>query len=83
MISIEDRRFYSNEGIDLRSLGRAVLHDVLGGGGIEGASTIEEEFVKNALQAQSKRTIFEKIERQRWRSISTTAGARKRSSPST
>jgi penicillin-binding protein 1A len=61
VISIEDKRFYSNEGIDLRSLGRAVLHDVLGGGGIEGASTIEEEFVKNALQAQSKRTIFEKI----------------------
>jgi penicillin-binding protein 1A len=61
VISIEDRRFYSNEGIDLRSLGRAVLHDVLGGGGIEGASTIEEEFVKNALQAQSRRTIFEKI----------------------
>ncbi len=61
VISIEDKRFYSNEGIDLRSLARAALHDVLGGGGVEGASTIEEEFVKNALEAQSKRTIFEKL----------------------
>lgn len=61
VISIEDKRFYSNEGIDLRSLGRAVLHDVFGGGGVEGASTIEEEFVKNALEAESKRTIFEKL----------------------
>lgn len=61
VIAIEDKRFYSNEGIDLRSLARAALHDVLGGGGVEGASTIEEEFVKNALEAQSKRTIFEKL----------------------
>jgi penicillin-binding protein 1A len=61
VISIEDKRFYSNEGIDLRSLARAALHDVLGGGGVEGASTIEEEFVKNALEAQGKRTIFEKL----------------------
>lgn len=61
VISIEDKRFYSNEGIDLRSLGRAVLHDIFGSGGVEGASTIEEEFVKNALEAESKRTIFEKL----------------------
>jgi penicillin-binding protein 1A len=61
VISIEDKRFYSNEGVDLRSLGRAVLHDVFGGGGVQGASTIEEQFVKNALEAQSHRTIFEKL----------------------
>lgn len=61
VISIEDKRFYSNEGVDLRSLGRAVLHDVIGGGGVQGASTIEEQFVKNALEAQGKRTIFEKL----------------------
>jgi penicillin-binding protein 1A len=61
VISVEDKRFYSNEGVDLRSLGRAVLHDVIGGGGVQGASTIEEQFVKNALEAQGKRTIFEKL----------------------
>lgn len=61
VIAIEDRRFYSNEGIDLRSMARAAVHDIFGGGGVEGASTIEEEFVKNALEAQSKRTLFEKL----------------------
>ncbi|MHB2000733.1 MAG: transglycosylase domain-containing protein [Solirubrobacteraceae bacterium] len=61
VISIEDKRFYHNSGIDLRSMGRALLHDVLGGEGLQGASTIEEQFVKNALGQQAHRTIFEKI----------------------
>ncbi len=61
VISIEDKRFYSNEGVDIRSLGRAVLHDVLGSSGVQGASTIEEQFVKNALEAQGQRTVFEKL----------------------
>jgi penicillin-binding protein 1A len=30
-------------------------------GAIQGASTIEQQFVKNALQAQSHRTLFEKL----------------------
>jgi len=34
---------------------------VLHRGGVQGASTIEEQFIKNALQAQSHRTIFEKL----------------------
>ncbi|MHB1859280.1 MAG: transglycosylase domain-containing protein [Solirubrobacteraceae bacterium] len=61
VIAIEDRRFYHNSGIDIRSMGRAVLHDLFGGGGLQGASTIEEQFVKNALDQQAHRTIFEKI----------------------
>ncbi len=61
VISVEDKRFYGNGGVDPRSLGRAFLHDVLGQGGVQGASTIEEQFVKNALSAQSHRTIFEKL----------------------
>ena len=61
VISIEDKRFYENEGLDFRSIARAFVHDILGGGGTQGASTIEEQFVKNALSAQSHRTIFEKL----------------------
>jgi penicillin-binding protein 1A len=61
VISIEDKRFYHNSGIDPRSIGRALLHDVVGGEGLQGASTIEEQFVKNALAQQAHRTIFEKI----------------------
>ncbi len=61
VISVEDKRFYHNSGIDIRGIGRAILADVLHGGAVQGASTIEQQFVKNVLQAQSHRTIFEKL----------------------
>jgi penicillin-binding protein 1A len=61
VISIEDKRFRSNSGIDIRGIARAFLQDILHQGAVQGASTIEQQFVKNALQAQSHRTIFEKL----------------------
>jgi penicillin-binding protein 1A len=61
VISIEDKRFRSNSGIDIRGIARAFVQDVLHKGTIQGASTIEQQFIKNALQAQSHRTIFEKL----------------------
>jgi penicillin-binding protein 1A len=61
VISIEDKRFYSNSGIDIRGIGRAFVQDVLHQGSVQGASTIEQQLIKNFLQAQSHRTIFEKL----------------------
>jgi penicillin-binding protein 1A len=61
VISIEDKRFMTNSGIDIRSIARAFFQDVLHQGSVQGASTIEQQFIKNALQAQSHRTIFEKL----------------------
>jgi penicillin-binding protein 1A len=62
VISIEDKRFETNSGVDVRSIARAFMSDVLHtGNGVQGASTIEEQFIKNVLQAQSHRTIFEKL----------------------
>ncbi|HEV7584708.1 MAG TPA: transglycosylase domain-containing protein [Solirubrobacteraceae bacterium] len=63
VISIEDKRFQTNSGIDIRGIGRAFVQDTLhkGSGSVQGASTIEQQFIKNALQAQSHRTIFEKL----------------------
>jgi penicillin-binding protein 1A len=61
VIAIEDKRFMTNSGIDLRSLARAFVADVLHGSAVQGASTIEQQFVKNALGEQSHRTIFEKL----------------------
>jgi penicillin-binding protein 1A len=61
VISVEDKRFYSNNGIDVRGIMRALLQDVLHNKPVQGASTIEQQFVKNALQAQTHRTIFEKL----------------------
>jgi penicillin-binding protein 1A len=60
IVSIEDRRFWTDPGVDLRGIARAVLSDVTGGQK-EGASTIAEQFVKNALSEQDNRTVFEKL----------------------
>ncbi len=61
VIAIEDKRFYHNSGIDFRGIVRAFLQDILHKRAVQGASTIEQQFVKNALQAQAHRTIFEKL----------------------
>jgi penicillin-binding protein 1A len=61
VISIEDKRFRTNSGVDVRGIARAFVQDVLHKGTVQGASTIEQQFIKNALQAQSHRTIFEKL----------------------
>ena len=61
VISIEDKRFLTNGGVDIRGIARAFLADIAHKGSVQGASTIEQQFIKNALQAQSHRTIFEKL----------------------
>jgi penicillin-binding protein 1A len=61
VIAIEDKRFRGNSGIDIRGIARAFVQDVIRQGSVQGASTIEQQFVKNALQAQAHRTIFEKL----------------------
>jgi penicillin-binding protein 1A len=61
VISIEDKRFRNNSGVDVRGIARAFVQDVVHKGAVQGASTIEQQFIKNALQAQSHRTVFEKL----------------------
>src|SRR4051794_374977 len=61
IIAVEDRRFITNSGVDIRGIGRAFFADVFGGGGTQGGSTITMQFVKNALTQQNNRTIFEKL----------------------
>jgi penicillin-binding protein 1A len=61
VIAIEDKRFETNGGVDVRAVARAFVNDIVHSGSVQGASTIEQQFIKNALQAQSHRTIFEKL----------------------
>jgi penicillin-binding protein 1A len=61
VIAIEDKRFETNSGVDVRAIARAFIQDIRHQGTVQGASTIEQQFIKNALQAQSHRTIFEKL----------------------
>ena len=60
VVAVEDKRFWSEPGIDIRGILRAITGDITGGA-TQGASTITEQFVKNALQEQGNRTIFEKL----------------------
>jgi penicillin-binding protein 1A len=59
LIATEDERFYQHSGIDMRSLGRAVLF--LGREG--GASTITQQLAKNLLGQGSKNYIMRVIEK--------------------
>ena len=61
IIAIEDKRFYTNDGVDLRGIGRALYQDVLAQKAVQGGSTIAQQFVKNALAAQDRRTLFVKL----------------------
>jgi penicillin-binding protein 1A len=61
IIAIEDRRFYTNAGIDIRGIGRALWSDLRAQQAVQGGSTITMQFVKNALAAQDERTLFNKL----------------------
>jgi penicillin-binding protein 1A len=60
IVSVEDRNFWTDSGIDVRSTVRAILADITGHSR-EGASTIAQQFIKNALAEEDNRTVFEKL----------------------
>src|SRR3954468_19064369 len=61
VIAIEDRRFWTNQGVDIRGIARAFFADLVSGKTVQGGSTITQQFVKNRLDAQGRRTVFEKL----------------------
>ena len=60
IVAIEDKRFFTNPGVDIRGIARAFTADITGGAR-QGASTIAQQFVKNALSEQNNRTVLEKL----------------------
>ena len=48
IVSIEDRRFFTEGGVDVKGMVRAALHDS-SGGSTQGGSTITQQYVKNYL----------------------------------
>jgi penicillin-binding protein 1A len=62
IVAIEDKRFWTESGVDFRGIARAFVDDIFHtGNGTQGASTITEQFIKNALNEAGHRTIFEKV----------------------
>lgn len=49
LVAIEDRRFYEHDGVDMQGFARALVTNLLAGGVEEGASTINQQYVKNYL----------------------------------
>ncbi|RDI75291.1 penicillin-binding protein, 1A family [Gaiella occulta] len=60
IVSVEDRRFYEHNGVDVRGIARAVWQDIRSQSVVEGGSTITQQFVKNAY-VTNRRTIARKV----------------------
>lgn len=63
-ISIEDKRFYQHQGLDLVRIGGAFLHNLKEGGITEGASTITQQYVRTIYlnnEKKLKRKIHEAL----------------------
>ena len=60
-VAIEDRRFYSHAGVDPVGIGRALLKNLAGRGGMQGGSTLTQQLAKNLFLTQ-ERTASRKIQ---------------------
>lgn len=49
LVAIEDRRFYEHDGVDIQGTARALVTNLAAGGVEQGASTINQQYVKNYL----------------------------------
>lgn len=59
-VAVEDQTFYTNFGIDIKSIARSAIADITKGHLAQGGSTITQQFVKNALLDPQK-TFSRKI----------------------
>ncbi|MBN8234646.1 PBP1A family penicillin-binding protein [Halobacillus kuroshimensis] len=63
VLATEDVRFYDHIGIDFQRIGGAILANITGGFGAEGASTITQQVVKESFLTTEK-TIKRKVQEQ-------------------
>jgi len=61
VIATEDRTFYSNDGIDVKSAVRALMSNVGAGGIDQGGSTITQQLIKNRFFKNPKRNLDRKV----------------------
>jgi len=55
-LAVEDKNFYTNPGIDLTGIARALWIDLRGGEALAGGSTITQQVARNLLMRQEERT---------------------------
>lgn len=61
MVSIEDRQFYKHDGVNLMSVGRALMANLKAGKVVEGGSTITQQLAKNLFLDGADRSLTRKI----------------------
>jgi membrane peptidoglycan carboxypeptidase len=61
VIAAEDRSFYEHNGVSLRGITRAAWANLTGGVVSQGGSTIDQQYIKNAVLKDSSRTISRKF----------------------
>jgi penicillin-binding protein 1A len=66
-VDIEDKRFYEHGGVDYQGIARAFLDDLQAGHVVQGASTIEQQLVRNLYLTDSQ-TLDRKI-KEAWLAI--------------
>ncbi|MCR5216454.1 MAG: PBP1A family penicillin-binding protein [Lachnospiraceae bacterium] len=62
-IAVEDERFYTHNGIDMKGIGRAAYVAFSSGDLSQGASTITQQLIKNTVFEAYNETTLEKIKR--------------------
>jgi penicillin-binding protein 1A len=60
-ISIEDQRFYKNDGVDLTGIFRAAVKDLSEGQALQGGSTITMQLMRNLYLGGDQHTLKQKI----------------------
>ncbi len=60
VVATEDHNFFHHHGVDPTGIARAALNDLLGRGNLQGASTLTQQYVKNAYLGQ-QRTLARKV----------------------
>ncbi len=66
-VDIEDKRFYEHGGVDYQGIARAFLDDLQAGHVVQGASTIEQQLVRNLYLTDSQ--TFERKIKEAWLAI--------------
>jgi penicillin-binding protein 1A len=60
-VAVEDRRFYSNNGVDYEGIARAFWRDVTAQKVVQGGSTLTQQLVRNLYTGNGSRTLSRKI----------------------